>query len=138
MSGCRTYSVMSLDEVVSGFYRSLGGPGAFSGIQKLKLALKAGGYQFSQKDIENSLSKLEDWSRYRTRYRTIPRHVPMRFGLVSAPGLWLSGDSFYLLKGWKGIYRFGQVWVNIHICLLSVIKLVFRQTHSAKDYMLGL
>ncbi len=69
--------MMSVDEVVSGFYHSLGGPGTFSGIQKLKLALKAGGYQFSQKDIENYLSKLEDWSRYRTRYRTIPRHVPM-------------------------------------------------------------
>ncbi len=69
--------MMSVDEVVSDFYRSPGGPRAFSRIQKLKLALKAADYQFSQKDIENSLSKLEDWSRYCTRYRTIPHHVPM-------------------------------------------------------------
>ncbi len=86
---------MLMDEVVYGFYQSLGGPGAFSGIQKFKLALKAGGYQFNEKDIENSLSKLEEWYRYRTIYRTIPRHVPMRFGLVSAASLWLSGDSFF-------------------------------------------
>ncbi len=83
----------SLDQVVFRFYRTLGGPGAFQGLQKLKLALRAGGYRFSQMDIVNALSKIEGWSRFRTRYRTIPRHVPLRFGRVSETGLWLVGDS---------------------------------------------
>ncbi len=82
-----------VDQVVSQYYNDLGGPASFSGFQKLKLALKADGYQFSDLDVRNALGKIDEWNRFRSRYSTIPPHVPLRFSHVSHSGLWLFVDS---------------------------------------------
>ena len=104
----------NVQDIVYKYYTTLGGPGAFSGFDKLKMAIKLAGHSFSETDIKAALRRIEIYNRFRHKHRTplLAEHIPRRFAHVSGPGLWLFGDSMYIQKGWPGNLKFAQVWID--------------------------
>ena len=100
--------------VVSEFYGKLSGPGSFAGFSKIRYALREAGYKISDLDIKNALKKIENYEKFRMKYRsTLPKHVSKRHVHISSPDLWFYGDSMYLpRKGWRGNQFFIQVWID--------------------------
>ena len=100
-------------DIISKYYLDLGGPGSFAGFEKLKMALKLDGHRIADNEIKAALKNIKSYQIYRNKYHPrLPRHVPKRFAQIFEPDEWWYGDSMYILKGWTGIYRFVQVWVD--------------------------
>ena len=104
----------NVQDIVYKYYTTLGGPGSFSGFDKIKMAIKQAGHSISDTDIKAALRRIETYNRFRHKHRTplLPKHIPRRFAHVSGPGLWFFGDSLYIKKGWPGNLKFAQVWID--------------------------
>lgn len=101
-------------DVVKKHYTQLGGPGSFGGFDKLQRTLKLKGFKFSDIEVQSALKRIEAYNRFRHKHKSklLPSHVPRRFARVSGPGLWLYGDSMYVPKGWPGILKYIQIWID--------------------------
>ena len=101
-----------IDKIVHKYYIAIGGPASYSGFDKIKRALMLDKYEFDDVEIKSALKRIEAYNKFRKRNRSLPVHIAQREVNISGPGLWYYGDSMYIQKGWPGILKFAQVWID--------------------------
>ena len=101
-------------KLIEKYWSDLGGPGSFVSANKLYHTLRLAGYHgISENEIEATLKKLKNYTRFKQKYHRIPpRHVPQRFALISAANLWWYTDSLYIPRGFKGPFRFAILYYD--------------------------
>lgn len=99
-------------EIISKFYHTRGNPGSFMSKNKLKSALKAAGYSITDEEVDDFMKRSDDYYKLQNVNRTIPAHIPLRFTLVSSRNNTWFGDTAYFPSGWKGVYKFVQLYVD--------------------------
>jgi len=100
------------EKIIADVYTSMGGPGSFFGIEKLRKALKAEGYKYDESEIRRALKNIWSYEKFVTKYRKIPAHVSKRWTHSSQPYIIWQGDSAVTPKGFGGRQKFFQVWVD--------------------------